>query len=179
MRVLVLCAISAIVLVGCGTPTAPQPAVNQGASSTPPPAGANVATISDTAAVFGGKEVPFPASRAQLVAALGEPSRTLAKVNKIYVWDGQGIYAYSKPDADVVHDISFSFVKEEWDYAPQTPFNGSIQVAGLTINKDTTEAALTGAGYKKDDSYLEKSLGTNIVLIEHEGGLKSLSLSVP
>src|SRR5688572_26736357 len=97
MRNLVLWAFSAIVLLGCGTPTAPPPAGNPGGGA-PPPAGANVVTISDTAIVFAGKESPFPATRAQLVAALGEPSRTIDKANKIFVWDQQGIYAYSKTD---------------------------------------------------------------------------------
>jgi hypothetical protein len=165
-------------LLGCDKPATPQPAANTGGGPAPASAAAQV-TITDAAANFAGKEVPFPATRAQLVAALGEPSRTLDKVNKIFVWDQQGIYAYSKTDRDHIHDISFSFAKEEWDYAPQSTFGGSIQLGGLQITRSTTEAELTAAGFKKDDFSFEKSLGMNLVLIELEGGVKSLSFSVP
>jgi hypothetical protein len=178
MRFVVLCAMSAILLLGCGAPPAPQTS-NPSGGGPPPPPGANVVTISDTAAIFAGTAVPFPATRAQLVAALGEPSRTVDKANKIFVWDQKGIYAYSKTDRDFINDISFSFAKEEWDYAPQSTFSGSIQIGNLTITKDTTEAALVAGGFKKERFSFEKSLGTNVVLVEHEGGVKSLSHSVP
>jgi hypothetical protein len=168
----------ACLLLGCDS-TSPAPPTSNTAGTSPAPSGPLAVTITDTSANFAGKEVPFPATRAQLVAALGEPSRTVDKVNKIFVWDQQGIYAYSKTDRDFVHDISFSFAKEEWDYAPQTTFAGTIQLGGSQITKNTTEADLTAAGFQKDDYSFEKSLGSNIVLVEHEGGIKSLSYSVP
>ena len=179
MRNLLLLAMATgMLFLGCGAPPTPQPA-GPAVGGVPPAPGASLVTISDTAANFFGKEVPFPATRAQLVAALGEPSRTVDKVNKIFVWDQRGIYAYSKLDRDFVNDISFSFAKEEWDYAPQTPFAGTIEVGGLRISNGTTEADLTAAGFKKDDYSYEKSLGANVVSIEYEGGVKALSFSVP
>jgi hypothetical protein len=179
MRNLILLGVWAGILFGCGTSPAPQQGGNPSGAAAAPAASVNQVTITDKAANFAGKEVPFPATRAQLVAALGEPSRTLDKVNKIFVWDQQGIYAYSKLDRDLIHDISFSFVREEWDYAPQTTFAGSIQIDGLQVTKSTSQADLTAAGFQKDDSYFEKSLGTNNVLIGHEGGVTSLSFTVP
>jgi len=176
MRSLFLLGVSVILLLGCAPTPNTSPAGNTAGGSPPP--GSNVVTISDQAANFGGHEVPLPATRGQLVAALGEPSRTIDKVNKIFVWDQQGIYAYSKVDRDVVHDISFSFAKEEWDYAPHATFNGSIQLGGLQISKATTEAELLANGFTKELS-LEKSLGTNVVVIEYDGELKSLGFSTP
>jgi hypothetical protein len=178
MRTLLLPGLLASFLLGCDA--SPAPAPPPAANTSPAPAaGASQVTITDKAANFAGKEVPFPATRAQLVAALGEPSRTLDKVNRIFVWDQQGVYAYSKLERDEVHDISFAFTKEEYDYAPQSTFAGSIQIGGLQVSKGTPEADLVAGGFAKDGSYLEKSLGTNVVLIAHEGGVTSLSFSKP
>lgn len=178
MRRLMLVGLLFTLLLGCDTsPSSPPPANAAGSPSAL--TGPIVVAITDASANFAGTEVPFPATRAQLVAALGEPSRTVDKVNKIYVWDQHGIYAHSKTDRDFIHDISFSFAQEEWDHAPQTTFPGSIQIGHVQITKDTTGADLTAAGFQKDDFSFEKSLGSNVVLVEHEGGLKSLSFSVP
>jgi hypothetical protein len=180
MRNLLIAAVATVILLGCDAPVPSAPQGGSGGPPAPPGApGANVVTITDAAASFGGQDVPFPATRAQLVAALGEPDRTLDKVNKIFVWDQRGIYAYSETNRDHIHDISFSFANEEWDYAPKSVFTGSIRIGGVTITKDTTEADLTTAGFKKDEFFFEKSLGTNQVLVEREGGMKSLSLTVP
>jgi hypothetical protein len=183
MRAIVLTALTVIILSGCDAPAPSESQGNSGGPPAPPGApGSNLVTITDTAANFGGKDVAFPATRAQLVAALGEPDRTVDKVNKIFVWDKRGIYAYSKTDRDFIHDISFSYAKEEWDYAPKTTFTGSIVIGDATITPSTTDNDLKTAGFKQnpdDPTVFEKTLGANMLLIEAPGRVKAATFTVP
>jgi hypothetical protein len=163
-----------VAIIGCGKPAAKKKA---SANAPPPPPGFRV-MIGDAGIKFGDKQLTLPATKAQLVEILGEPDRTVMKVNDILVWDQRGIYAYSKKDRDEIHDISFAFRKQDYDFEPATQFTAPLEVAGTPISAYTTAAELKQAGFVYDLSH-EKIVGGKSVIVDFDGGVMSLSYSLP
>ena len=174
LRALVPCLVLLVAVAGCGKPATKN---RSNASAPPLPPGFRV-TIDDAGIKFGDKQLSLPATKAQLVEILGEPDRTLMKVNDILVWDQRGIYAYSKKNRDEIHDISFAFRKQEYDFDPATQFTAPLDVAGTPIAASTTADELKQAGFVYDLSH-EKMVGGKSVIVEFEGGVLSLSYSLP
>lgn len=174
LRAMFPCLVLLVALVGCGKPAAKKKA---SASAPPPPPGFRV-TIDDAGIKFGDKQLTLPATKAQLVEILGEPDRTVKKVNDILVWDQRGIYAYSKKDRDEIHDISFALRKQEYDFDPATQFTAPLDVAGTPISASTTAAELKQAGFVYDLSH-EKIVGGKSVIVDFDNGVMSLSYSLP
>lgn len=145
----------------------------------PPPPPGSGASLANAGATFGNQQIPMPATTAQLLAVLGEPDRTLKLVNDILVWDQRGVYAYRRKDRDEIHDISFAFQKQGFDFDPQTLYSGTLDIAGTPVSAATPAADLKQAGFVQDGTTFEKSLGTNVVLVEHDGRLLGVSFSVP
>jgi hypothetical protein len=161
---------------GCSKP-APAPAKADPAAPPAPPG--STVVIADAGATFGGQQVPMPATTAQLTAVLGQPDRTLEKANRVLVWDQRGIYAYCRKSEDQIHDISFAFQKQDYDFEPNSQFNGTLDVAGTKINAQTQESELTAAGFKQEGPSLEKNLGTSVVIVDFDGRVLSVSFSTP
>jgi hypothetical protein len=172
-RAIAPCVMVLVALVGCGKPAAKK---KTGASAPPPPPGFRV-TIDDAGIKFGDKQLTLPATKAQLVEILGEPDRTVMKVNDILVWDQRGIYAYSKKGGDEIHDISFAFRKQDYDFEPATQFTAPLDVAGMPISAATTADELKQAGFVYDLSH-EKIVGGKSVIVDFDGGVLSLSYSL-
>src|SRR5687767_9725230 len=175
LRVLAPCLMLLVVLTGCGKPAAKKKA---SANAPPPPPGFRV-TIDDAGIKFGDKQLTLPATKAQLVEILGEPDRTVMKVNDILVWDKRGIYAYSKKDRDEIHDVSFAFQNQGFDFDPATQFNAPLDVAGTPISSSTTAKELKQAGFVFDLGSHEKIVGGKSVIVEFDGQVMGLSYSLP
>jgi hypothetical protein len=165
-----------VVLVICGCD---KPAPNSKTSKAPPPPPGSGVHITDAGISLDGKQLTLPATTAQLTEILGQPDRTLDLANKIFVWDQRGIYAYCKKDRDEIHDISFAFQKQDFDFAPSTNYAGSINVAGTPVSPATTDAELKQAGFTLDLGAYEKSVGNRAVLVEYDGRAMGLSYPLP
>ncbi|MCI0360434.1 MAG: hypothetical protein L0211_18310 [Planctomycetaceae bacterium] len=172
-RVFVLI-VGAALIVGCGKPASKA----KGSKLPPPPPGSGV-KISEAGISIDGKQLTLPATTAQLTDVLGQPNRTLDKANKIFVWDQRGIYAYCRKNKDEIHDISFAFQKQDFDFDPQTLFSGTIDVAGTSVSAGTKENELKAAGFAFDLSTFEKAVGERSVLVEYDGRALGLSYSLP
>jgi hypothetical protein len=133
-----------------------------------------------------GKPVAFPCSRAELSAALGEPSRVLSKINTILVWDELGIVGYVKPPGDEVEEILVAFRPRDFEFWPQKLFAGDVLIEGVTFNGEMTRADLSGLGFKQSTSlrmYWSKPVGTGGVLVagvDEQGEMVSdISIAAP
>jgi hypothetical protein len=170
----VLLGLMILALAGCEMSSPPAKKV----AAVPPPPG--VTSMTAEGFSFGGKQIALPATIAQLKDVLGEPDRIVEKANRILVWDGRGIYAYCQPDRDEIHDISIAFKKQGFDFDPQNPFTGTVDVGGTLVSANTTLAELRSAGFTGDpDLSLEKQLGDRFVLAEVDGTVVGLSYSLP
>jgi hypothetical protein len=163
-----------LLLAGCEMSPPPAKKV----AAVPPPPG--VTSMTAEGFSFGGQRVSLPATTAQLENLFGKPDRVLDKVNRILVWDGRGIYAYCKTDRDEIHDISIAFKQQGYEFDPQNPFPGAVNVGGTPISAATTLAELQAAGFTGEPHLsLEKQLGERVVLAEVDGTVAGLSYSLP
>lgn len=109
-------------------------------------------------ASINGKAVAFPLTVAEMTAILGPPSRTVAKVNSIRVWDTAGIYTYSKPGSQEVDSIAIAINRQhEYDFSPKNVCSGPIVLASIEVRDIDTPRSLNrrlkGIAFKNFDPW--------------------------
>lgn len=115
------------------------------AATAPPPDIAKIVpvSLSPDGASINGKSVAFPLTVADITAVLGPPSRVVAKINTIHVWDAVGIYTYSKPGRQEVDSIVLSINKQhEYEFSPKNVFSGPIYLASIEVRDIDTPRSL-------------------------------------
>lgn len=109
-------------------------------------------------AIINGRAVAFPLTVAEMTAILGPPSRTVAIVNTIRVWDAVGIYTYSKPGSQEVDSIAIAINRQhEYDFSPKKVYGGPIILAFMEVRDIDTPRSLNrrlkGIAFKNFDPW--------------------------
>lgn len=112
-------------------------------------------------------EEPILYSKINLL--IGQPSRVVEKVNKILIYDNDGIFLYTK-DEKVISQISVIFSNPGWiDHAPRNIYSDKLIIEGIEIKS-------LNDFYKFSDEFLDRDEeeGEGIIHLN----LESLSFSV-
>lgn len=69
------------------------------------------------------------------------PRVTRTQYNDIYTWDEVGIYAHCKPGTDVIHNVSVSFAKQDYVFAPTSTYAGALSwgVESFDLGKENAQ----------------------------------------
>jgi hypothetical protein len=90
-----------------------------------------------------GQELVLPTTLSACKSIFGEPTRSVAKLNTIYVWDELGIYCLMKPADQQVIEFVLAAEHESRSFAPIRPFTGLLRVDGVTIPMDFSTRSIT------------------------------------
>ncbi|MFY9824311.1 MAG: hypothetical protein WAM82_23245 [Thermoanaerobaculia bacterium] len=108
----------------------------------PPPPDTKTATgaaITRQQITIGGHAVPFPASRQQFAAVLGNPTRVQEyETNRILVWDPLGVAVYESRATGKIFEVAFFFQQvPKRDFVPHT-LTGALTLGDAKVGPDST-----------------------------------------
>lgn len=95
-----------------------------------------------------GRELSLPTTLPACKTIFGEPTRSLAKLNTIHVWDDVGIYCYANPTDQKVNEFVLAFQHEDFDFGPLHLFPGTLSIDGVTVPRSFTTAFIAGMNGK-------------------------------
>ena len=99
--------------------------------------------LSESGFVLNKTKINLPTTVDTLAPLLGKPSRVLAKVNTIHVWDERGIFTYSKPGSTIIDSIAICLNPNDGlDYYPTNQFFGSLTLGNVKVSEIDTPHSL-------------------------------------
>ena len=134
---------------------------------------------------FDGKNIVFPLTMDALIAELGERDGTHALHNTIRVWNNLGIYSYSRPGTSEVHQVSFAFQFEDFNFCPSNSFTGVVSIGSIYIHENSSLANLQALGFESDpitflpDRYILEIGEISIYIDMPNNKITSASIALP
>jgi hypothetical protein len=125
---------------------------------------------------FGSKTLTLPTDEARLVQVLGPYDRNEQKKNRIMVWDRLGVFAYQRPDADVIDAVAVSFSCAERDFCPKTAFPGTVVIGDAVFRKPAEPREFILYGFRADEFFCFKNKGRYQVSVACVDGGPELGL---
>ena len=125
---------------------------------------------------LGAAVVKLPAVEADLTSVLGPPDRRESLHNRILVWDQLGIFAYQKPDTDVIDTIAVSFRCSELSFCPKVSYAGVLVVGEAVFWSAAKALDMVRYGFKSDDISCFRNLGKYQVSVDCVTGEAGLGI---
>lgn len=84
-----------------------------------------------------GKELPLPATAAQVEELLGHPSRRTGLLDSVTVWDELGVYTQAETGSGLVADVVFKLQHGFTPFEPHALFTSELTLDGAPITAET------------------------------------------